>query len=98
MCISQTFYQVALSANDGQKAQLFVETDGSKYLLATLSAGKVDQQSLDLNFFFDEEAPTKFTVTGHGEVHLTGYLQLEDDEVDMDDFDDEGNSIFNIRD
>lgn len=62
-------------------------------MLATLTAGKVDQQALDLNFFFDEEAPTKFSVTGNGEVHLTGYLQLEDDELDMDDFDEEGLSF-----
>ena len=58
--------------------------ENRNYLLCTLKKGSIFQVPLDLNF--QEGTKIAFTCNGHGHVHLTGYLALEDleDYGDMD--------------
>jgi FK506-binding nuclear protein len=70
-----TISQAALTkAKTGQSVEFFCEVDDEKFLICTLSAGRVDQQPLNLSFPFDQKI--KLTVSGEaGEVHLTGSIQ-----------------------
>jgi len=75
-----TIAQAALTGSkNGESSQIFaLVEDQTKFLLATLVAGRTDQQQFDLNFFYDQTV--KFEVSGSGEIHLTGYLQALDSE------------------
>jgi len=71
-----------------------LEGEKVEAVLGTLRPGTVDQFQLNLVFGFD--VPSKFFITGNGEVHLSGYYQpgpQDDDDMegypDMDEEDDE---------
>jgi len=65
-----------------------VGSDGTKFVLCHLSAGKCEQWAMDLGFAADEEV--NFFLTGKTAVHLTGFYEDEDDEDDFDDEDEFG--------
>lgn len=72
--------------------QVLITVEGSNYLLCTLDKNKTWQMPLDLNFM--EGTEISFSCNGQGNVHLTGYLTLEDDtdgleEEEFDEEDDE---------
>jgi len=64
----------ALKGQPGNKAELYAESESGKYLLCTLTTATTDQHHLDIAFPDD----ASFSVAGQGEVHLTGYLRVED--------------------
>ncbi|XP_057307786.1 46 kDa FK506-binding nuclear protein-like [Hydractinia symbiolongicarpus] len=49
-----------------------VDVNKAQFVLCTLQADKIPQQTLNLNFTEGEEV--SFSIEGDGEVHLTGYL------------------------
>lgn len=72
------------SASDGP-VQVVLTSDKNNYILCTLKKDSVQQVALDLNFEEGEEI--SFTSQGQGNVHLSGYIVI--DEVGQ--FDDEDN-------
>jgi len=60
----------------------------NRYVLATLVPGRTEQFPLNVSIF-SEDQPVEFTVTGSGEVHLVGTLELLPSPYDGDEEDDE---------
>ncbi|XP_074650045.1 46 kDa FK506-binding nuclear protein-like [Tubulanus polymorphus] len=60
---------------------VMIQHEKAEFLLCTLQHGKLQQQTLDLNFTEGEEVT--FFTKGTGNVHLSGYL-VEDDKFDDD--------------
>mmetsp|Transcript_61229 Transcript_61229/g.96583 ORF Transcript_61229/g.96583 Transcript_61229/m.96583 type:complete len:270 (-) Transcript_61229:116-925(-) len=75
---------LAPATAEGCSAKLIVTTEGLDYCIANLKEG--GQESCSLDLFLDSKA-TAFSVKGKAVVHLTGYLEAEED-MDMDDDDD----------
>jgi len=72
---NDTVYVVAEVSNEHQQQQ--------QHVLCSLQAGKVPQQTLNLKFTEGEHV--SFFIEGQGQVHLTGYLTLDDtDDSDSD--------------
>merc|ERR1719187_2360588 len=68
--------------------------DASEFLLCTLEQPHCRQQTLDLEF--GEGETITLSVSGKGTVHLSGYVQLDDEQDDEDAsgmFDDEASDI-----
>jgi hypothetical protein len=91
-----TFLHLSMAAlgfdtKDGQRATLYVHTqDGEddkevKHVVCTLVAGKCDNQYLDLNFPGGEKVG--FSVGGEPSLHLTGYYQIDEEEMGDEDDD-----------
>jgi len=81
-----TIHQVALKAGKPEEtARLYVEVDETKYLLCTLTSGKVDQAHVECVLAIENEG--KLVVEGHGEVHVTG--SIEEETAMGDEFSDE---------
>jgi len=84
--------------------RLFIDIEGTKLVLGTLRDGVADQMSLTVDILCGDTTPYVFSITGEGEVHLTGsfhevelpdYYDSDDDELgpppydsDSDDDDD----------
>lgn len=62
--------------------QVLLGYENRNYLLCTLIKDKVIQAPLDLNFH--EGIQISFATTGPGHVHLTGYLLLDESDIESD--------------
>ncbi|RKP14843.1 hypothetical protein BJ684DRAFT_18772 [Piptocephalis cylindrospora] len=82
----------------GDRSCVQVGIDGQTFTLATLLAGKVEQQQLNVSFLEGEDIT--LSVTGNSAVHLTGNYMIIDDESgcedDEDDFDSEEEEDFDF--
>ena len=80
---------VSLNASGNAKASLFVKVGNAENILITsLETGK--HEHAQVNLYVRISDGVTFTVNGTGEVHLAGYLDPSDSEIeDMDDLDDE---------
>ncbi|KAF9965435.1 peptidylprolyl isomerase fpr4 [Mortierella alpina] len=64
------------------RSSIRVTVDNKTFILCSLTAGKAEQQSLDLVFTEGEEIT--FSVSGANTVHLSGNYLPEDDGMDFD--------------
>lgn len=62
--------------------QVLLGYENRNYLLCTLKKDDIIQAPLDLNFH--EGLQISFATTGPGHVHLTGYLLLEESDIESD--------------
>jgi hypothetical protein len=90
-----TVTQAALTkAKSGDSSKIFVHSklpDGEEksFLLCVLTEGRMDQWSMEMNFFSDHAL--KFRVEGSGEIHLIGTLNVSlEEEEEEEEFDEEG--------
>nr|XP_031839443.1 46 kDa FK506-binding nuclear protein [Nomia melanderi] len=75
-----------LTTADDNLVQVMLCYDNRNYLLCSLKKGTTWQVPLDLNF--QEGTKIAFTCNGHGHVHLTGYVILDED-MDLDKLEEE---------
>ena len=64
------FYHTGFENPCPDPVSVVVDINKAQHILCTLQAGKIPQQTLDLNFTEGEEVA--FSLEGDGEVHLTG--------------------------
>jgi len=87
--VAVTLSSVSLLSTKDQTAQLWVTIEDKQFLVCTLQKGKVDQYSVDLNVFSEQDP--KFFVKGEGEFHLIGFIQpIYDDEGSDEDSESDG--------
>ncbi|PVV02979.1 hypothetical protein BB560_002563 [Smittium megazygosporum] len=90
----------SLSSNlaSKERSSLTITVDDKKFVLCSLTPGKIEQQSIDLTL--NEGENVTFEIDGKNEFHLVGnYIEYEDDEYsDEDDSDDSEDGDYSIED
>lgn len=73
-----------IKSGSNEPVSLYCKTDTSpdEFLICSLNGQQIPQVSLDLVFI--EGTTVTFFVKGKGKVHLTGYLTLEEDDLEFD--------------
>lgn len=70
----------ALGANAEGRVTLYAKVEGKEFTIGNFEKGRTEQTPLDLYFRVDQSV--EFGVRGKGEVHVSGYIEPEDEGSD----------------